>query len=126
MNTNKHISDLYPEVKAWMSYVNYVKDELKVHNLRLEEIIQKNSGKEVMANVEHFQNQFIRQNEACDELMHDLHAVENTYTDIAKNNPAAMHVNVNDEAVMRDRVDTHRHIFDELTHEFRAFLSKVM
>ena len=47
MNTKKHIAELHPEVKAWMSYVNYVKDELKVHNLRLEEIIAKRlfSGK---------------------------------------------------------------------------------
>ena len=98
MNTKKHIAELHPEVKAWMSYVNYVKDELKVHNLRLEEIIQKNSGKEVMAHIEHFQNQFIRQNEACDELMHDLHAAEKTYSDIAIGNGSAMHILVADEA----------------------------
>ena len=126
MNTKKHIGDLHPEVKAWMSYVSYVKDELKVHNLRLEEIISKNTGREVMAHTEHFQNQFIRQNEACDELMHDLHKVEKSYSDLAANNPAAMHVAIADEAGLRDRVDTHRHIFEELTHEFRAFLSKHM
>ncbi|MBK7442923.1 MAG: hypothetical protein WAT43_13850 [Chitinophagales bacterium] len=126
MNTKKHIAELHPEVKAWMSYVAYVKDELKVFNLRLEEIISKNTGKEVMAHTEHFQNQFIRQNEACDELMHDLHRVEKSYSDLAVNNPAAMHVAVADEVGLRDRVDTHRHIFEDLTHEFRAFLSKYM
>jgi len=126
MHTKKHIAELHPEVIAWMSYVNYVKDELKVHNLRLEEIILKNSGKEVLAHIEHFQNQFIRQNEACDELMHDLHAAEKTYSDIAIGNEAAMHVMLADEVGLRDRVDTHRHIFEELTHEFRGFLSKYM
>jgi hypothetical protein len=126
MNAKKHITELHPEVRAWMSYVNYVKDELKVHNLRLEEIIQKNTGQEVMAHAEHFQNQFIRQNEACDELMHDLHGVEKTYSDLAANNPAAMHVAVVDQVELRDRVETHRHIFEDLTHEFRAFLSKHM
>ncbi|MBK8345465.1 MAG: hypothetical protein IPL12_20565 [Bacteroidetes bacterium] len=68
-----------------------------------------------MAHTEHFQNQFIRQNEACDELMHDLHRVEKSYSDLAVNNPAAMHVAVADEVGLRDRVDTHRHIFEDLT-----------
>lgn len=126
MNTKKHIAELHPEVKAWMSYVNYVKDELKVYNLRLEEIIQKNSGKEVLAHIEHFQNQFIRQNEACDELLHDLHKAEKSYTDIAQSNSSAMRVLVDDEVDLRDRVETHRHILEGLTHEFRAFLSKHM
>jgi len=79
-----------------------------------------------LAHIEHFQNQFIRQNEACDELMHDLHAAEKTYSDIAIGNEAAMHVMLADEVGLRDRVDTHRHIFEELTHEFRGFLSKYM
>ncbi len=122
----KHIGELHPEVKDWISYCMFVKDEVKTLNLRLGEIIGKYTDHGVQAQVEHFQNQFIRQNEASDELLHDLHAAEHIFSEIAQANPAAAHVLFDDHVDLRDKMQTHTRIFESLRHEFQLFLAKYM
>lgn len=122
----KHIGELHPEVQEWISYCMFVKDEVRTLNLRLEEIIGKYTDHGVQAQVEHFQNQFIRQNEASDELLHDLRAAEHVFSDIAQKNPASAHVLFDDHVELRDKVETHKQIFEALRHEFQLFLAKYM
>lgn len=122
----KHISDLHPEIIDWINYSLFVKDEIKSLNIRLGEIIHKYTDHGVQAQVEHFQNQFIRQDEASDELLHDLHAAEHVFSNIAKTNPASSHVLFDDHVELRDKAETHKRIFEELRHEFQLFLAKYM
>ena len=122
----KHIADLHPEVVEWINYNLFVKDEIKSFNNKLAEVSRKYTSHDVLAEVEHYQNQFIRQNEACDELLHDLRAAEHIFSDLSQNNPAASRVSFDDHVELRDKMDTHRHIFEDLKHDFHNFLSRYL
>lgn len=122
----KHIAELHPEVIDWINYSLFVKDEVKSLNYRLMEITHKYTDRDVMAQVEHFQNQFIRQDEASDELLHDLRAAEHIFSDISKTNPAASHILLDDHVELRDKAVTHQQIFEDLRHEFQLFLARYM
>lgn len=122
----KHLSELHPEVWGWINYCLFVKDEVKSLSLRLGEILHKYTDHDVQAQVEHFQNQFIRQDEASDELLHDLRAAEHIFSEIAQNNPAIGQMLFDDHAELRDKAETHRRIFEELRHQFQLFLARYM
>ena len=72
-----HISDLHFELNLWLNEFKFYKDEIQIFNHRLEEIVSKNTGMEVMSEVEHFQNQYIRQSEVIDVLRHEVKQHEN-------------------------------------------------
>ncbi len=57
----KGIYQLHEDHKQWLNNLIFYKDELKIMQNRIAEISQKNSSKEVLAYIEHFQNQFIVQ-----------------------------------------------------------------
>ena len=62
MKTEK-IYTQYNENKEWTSNLSFYKDEIKIMENRLVEITSKNTSKEILAQVEHFQNQLIIQKE---------------------------------------------------------------
>lgn len=122
----KHIADLYPELKEWEGYTLFVKDEIRSFNKKLEEVAVNYTNKDVPAEVEHFQNQFIRQNEACDELLHELHLSEHVFAELSQKNPASTHVILNDHLPLREKVESHKLIFTDLKHEYHNFLSRYL
>ncbi len=127
MNTasQKYIHELHTEHITYLSTLAFAKDEIKTFNNRLSEIVTANTKKEILAEVEHFQNQFIRHNEVIDELKHEVHECETRIAKIAEsNNVATDHKKVDDHADLRDQMDTFSHIFSELKNEFKSFLEK--
>jgi len=127
MNTasQKYIHELHTEHITYLSTLAFAKDEIKTFNNRLSEIITANTKKEILAQVEHFQNQFIRHNEVIDELKHEVHECETRIAKIAEsNNVATDHKKVDDHTDLRDQMDTFSHIFSELKNEFKSFLEK--
>ncbi|MBO6518229.1 MAG: hypothetical protein JJ975_16960, partial [Bacteroidia bacterium] len=74
--SEKYLTELHKEHVAWSKNLGFYRDEIETFKHRLEEIIVRNTKTEVTAQVEHFQNQFIRQNEVIDELLHDINAEE--------------------------------------------------
>ncbi|MEK0814352.1 hypothetical protein OSI40_25380, partial [Mycobacterium ulcerans] len=77
MEQTKHLPELHQDINTWKTEVKFVRDDVKKLQRRLAEVAAKNTHREVLAQVEHFQNQFIRQLEVADELFHDLKQVEN-------------------------------------------------
>ena len=127
MNTasQKYIHELHTEHNTYLSTLAFAKDEIKTFNNRLSEIVMANTKLEILAQVEHFQNQFIRHNEVIDELKHDVHEYEVRIARIAEsNNVATDHKKVEDHTELRDQMDTFNHIFSELKNEFKLFLEK--
>jgi len=127
MNTasQKYIHELHTEHITYLSTLAFAKDEIKTFNNRLSEIVTANTKKEILAQVEHFQNQFIRHNEVIDELKHEVNECESRIAKIAEsNNVATDHKKVDDHADLRDQMDTFSHIFSELKNEFKSFLEK--
>ena len=67
-----HITDLHNDHELWLNKLAFCKEEISILEHRMEEIAKRNTGYEVMAELEHFQNQYIRQREVIDELRHEL------------------------------------------------------
>jgi DNA repair ATPase RecN len=127
MNTasQKYIHELHAEHNNYLSTLAFAKDEIKTFNNRLSEIVTANTKHEILAQVEHFQNQFIRHNEVIDELKHEVHKCETKIAKIAEsNNVATDHKKVDDHSDLREQMNTFDHIFSELKTEFKLFLEK--
>jgi hypothetical protein len=78
---------------------------------------------EVKAQVERFQNQFIREREVIDILKHDIKEHENTLVSFAKENPVAVeHVYFRHHSDLEDRMLTFEKIWKQLRMEFMSFL----
>ena len=125
MSDQKYISELHADHKMWLSELTLASDQIKSFTNRLEEVVSANTGKDILAQVEHFQNQFIRENEVIDILTHDINAHETKLTaEVTSNTVAVDHRKVSDDVDLRDRMSTFQKIFSELQTEFRSFLAK--
>lgn len=122
----KYLSDLHKEFTTWTKNLEFYRDEIKTYNSRLEEIVSRNSKIEVTSKVEHFQNQFIRQNEVIDELIHDIHAEEHKIAENAQeNNVATDHRKAEVNTGLQSRMETFDKIYAELKDEFTRFMQEV-
>lgn len=127
MSDQKYIYELHNDHKMWLSELILAQDQLKSFQNRLQEVNAANTSGDTRASVEHFQNQFIRENEVIDILKHDINEHERELADNASsNNVAVEHRTVADNAELRDRMSTFMKIFTELKGEFSEFLSKTL
>lgn len=125
--TQKYLKDLHQDHSEWIKNLEFYRDEITTFKHRLEEIITQNTKTEVTANVEHFQNQFIRQNEVIDQLVHDINAEEQKLVDNVQSNTVATDhrkVDVNEKLV--DSMTTFVKIYSELKSEFNRFASDAL
>lgn len=123
----KAIYTLHEEHKQWLNNLNFYKDELVIMQNRISEIAAKNTSKDVLAQVEHFQNQLIVQKEQIDILTHDIkkheQAIEN---EINKNETAVDHRKMPAHKEETEKLQTFDTIFNNLRKELNLFLSKNM
>ncbi len=123
----KKIYDLHEEHQTWLKNLAFYKDEITVMQNRITEIASKNSGQDVLKQVEHFQNQLIVQRNNIDELNHSIKDHENYLENRVNENPTAVdHRKVNDHPKMRDNYESFDKVFNELRKELNLFLAKQM
>lgn len=127
MKQQMYISDLHFENQIWMNELGFFKDELQIFESRLGELVVKYTDKEFLARLEHFQNQFIRQKEVHDELMHRIKKHEAALSQFAAEQPTAInHVKFRDHPGLRDSMKQFRKIYSELKEEFIEFMAAFM
>jgi hypothetical protein len=122
--TIKKVSNEYLE---WQSTLGFYKDELAIFKNRLTEVAAKNTGRETMQMVEHFQNQFLIQTESIDILHHDINEYQNAMAKEIQQH--AGHVNapqLSTHTLLKSRFENEEKIFTGIKKEFTGFLSKVM
>ncbi|MBK7409893.1 MAG: hypothetical protein IPJ40_18700 [Saprospirales bacterium] len=126
VSENSYLSDLHCEHKVWMNELNFFEDEIMTFEHRLEELAKQNLTKrEVMVELEHFQNQFILQKEVINELKHDIRMHEQYLTEVAEANPtAADQPKFQDHGNLRERMETFRKIYLDLKTEFFQYAAK--
>ncbi len=123
----RHINDLHFDHQEWLNRLRFYKDEITIFEHRLEDIVKRNTTMEVMAELEHFQNQYIREREVIDELRHDIKQHENFLERESKERPTAIdHRLFADHSGLRDRVETFERLYGELKHELHRWLAKRM
>lgn len=114
------------ELSDWKKLFPFFKDELRIFHLRLTEVVERNSKKRVLGYVEHFQNQFIIQNEEFDLLKQEIYKLESGVEDNFRREGKPF----NEEALkkrelLREKVHFAEKIFLETKHEFYRFLARV-
>lgn len=127
METTKTIYQLHEEHKTWLNKLLFYKDELSIMTNRLSEVARKNTSREVLSLVDHFNNQLIIQKEQIDILNHDIKSHE-SYLDaeVRKNTNDIEHEKFTDHKNHRESISIFEKIFKELREELIDFLSKWM
>lgn len=121
------LSDLHYEHQLWDNEMRFFRDEIKIMEKRLGELITHYTDKGVLSGMEHYQNQFIRQREMTDKLLHEIKAQEVTLLSAMKNATAGdIDMPFEDNPDLRDKVEQHRHIYNEMKADFYRFIDPLM
>ncbi|MGR6087934.1 MAG: hypothetical protein ACU4F9_07155 [Arcticibacter sp.] len=119
------IEVLHAEHREWLNKIDFYQDDLKIMRHRLEEVAARNTDKSLLAQVEHFQNQFVIQRNELDEMKHAIHQSENSIAqNIAQNGTAVNRRSMQDDQAMRDRMAQFEKLFLHLRVELMSFLAK--
>ncbi|MEP7372766.1 MAG: hypothetical protein ABI675_05205 [Chitinophagaceae bacterium] len=111
----------------WLKKIDFYEEEFDILQKRLEEIVSKNNGREAMAGVEHFQNQFAIQRNNIDELRHSVNEHAGKVSADAKKHAGKMETGfVGEHKELKDRVRIFEKIVNDLRQEFNVFLAKWM
>lgn len=126
MQTKEQLMELKSEHDQWQDKIKFYRNEVKQFNNHLESVANPSASKEVMAAVEHFQNQFIRQKEVLDIIRHEFKEHENLIDRLEHANSPEAEDNIQKlHNIQRDKLDQFEKIFHELRSEFNVFLNKV-
>jgi hypothetical protein len=127
MSQKESIYKQHEENTEWISKLDFYKDEIAILKGRLEEITSKNNAPEVLAQVEHFQNQWIVQRNNIDEISHQVKANEASLLKEINSNPVAVdHRKTEYHAQEQDLVNSFEKNFNDLRQEFNTFSAKWM
>jgi len=120
-------SDLHFEHKQWQRELDFWKDELKSFNNRLSELATRWTDKDVLAQLEHYQNEFILHGGVIEDLEEAIAKHETRIAGQSKIKEDAIDtVMAKNHIEFRNRIETQRHIYSELKKEFFRFLEKYM
>jgi hypothetical protein len=127
MSENKYIAEMHAERRLWQSQLLLAKDQLKSFKNRLSEVNIANTSKEIKAEIEKFQNQFISEREVIDILMHDIRDDEfNLAKKVQENNVATEHRKLEENTVLQERMKIFNKIFSDLGSKFTRFIAKTL
>lgn len=120
-------SDLHFEHVQWKSELAFWNDELKTFNHRLEELVNRWTAKDVLKELEHYQNQFIIHSEVLDDLNHEINVHETAISQAALGKDGLVESNdLFTHVEFRGKMETERSMYAELKKNFYRFLSKYM
>jgi hypothetical protein len=122
---SNELAGLHFEHRLWANELNFFADELKIYEHRLEELVNKYTSKEVLSELEHFQNQFIRQKEVLDELHHNIKVHEQKIAQALQSGEEAP-ADPDFHEYMRGELASFRQIYKALKEDFYQFMRKYM
>lgn len=117
-----YVKDLSFDHELWDNEMKFYRNELEIFDHRLEQDVVRLSEKEALRKLEHFQNQFIRQNEVLDILNKRVRQNRKSITrnsvegEIKENNDAITEYNS-----LREEFETFEKIYADLKRDFLNF-----
>lgn len=120
------IPKLHQEYHTWIDELNFCKEEIAIFENQLTNSISRITDSFALAQVEHFQNQFIREKEVIDELKHKLHISEKQLAGFVKDlsGMGLESIRMDNHSKLRDDMHIFRKIYSSLKDEFRRFESE--
>jgi len=120
-------SDLYFEHKQWRRELFFWEDELRSFKNRLNELVSRWTDKDMLAQLEHYQNQFIIHENKINELQDNINIHETNIAAHSKKGKDILDtILVKKHIEFRNKMEVQRHIFGDLKKEFFKFLSEYM
>ncbi|MCJ7758905.1 MAG: hypothetical protein MUP24_12260 [Gillisia sp.] len=120
-------SSLHFEHNMWKAELLFWEDELKSFNNRLGELVMRWTDKDLLVQLEQFQNKFILHGEVIEKFQNEINHHE---TDIAahskKGEEVLDQVLVKKHIETRNRIEIERNLYNNLKKDFFRFLSKYM
>jgi hypothetical protein len=122
MESTVSIDQFHEVLQAWKHELSSTKQEIRRFEQHLEHMSSKNLPKDLLAQIEHFQNSFICQKEVIDKLRHDLpdsrHKVEHIFKGVpAREEDEGPHAH----HLLEERMDIFRRIFRDVKEDFSRF-----
>ena len=122
-----YLKDLHFEHVTWKNELLFWQDEIATFENRLADIVREATDKHVLAQLERFQNQFIRHREIIDILKHDINEHEHGLSEFARNNPVSVDkMRYKDHGAMRQRMEMQRQLYQELKGDFFKYLAQLI
>ncbi len=120
-------SDLHFEHERWRSELFFWKDEMRSFRNRLEELVTRWTDQKVLAELEHFQNEFILHEGRIDEFLEGIETHEHSIAGKSKSGEISMdRIMMKKHLEFREEMETQRQMFQNLKKEFFNFLTKYM
>lgn len=119
--------NLHFEHKQWQSELAFWEDELKSFKNRLNELIPRWTNKEVLAQLEHYQNEFILHEGIIDKLQETIEKHETRIAAQVNSGRESLDTALTKKHIeFRNQMETQRQIYADLKKDFFRFLSKTM
>jgi hypothetical protein len=126
MKTEK-IYTQHAENTEWTNTLAFYKDDIKVMEKRLSELVTKNSSKDVLAKAEQFQNRLIISKNNIDILKHKINiSNDEIHSNVNNNTVAVDHRSIKDHTDLRNEIKIFALNFTSLRSELNLFLVKWM
>ena len=111
----------------WLNTLQFCKDEITIFERRMGELATRNTKTTLLAELEHFQNQYIRQCEVIYVLRHDIKQHENFLEKESIEQPTAIdRRSFTDHTELRNQMETFEKLYRELKDEFYRWVAKSM
>lgn len=121
-NANMHFEHL-----QWKGELTFWKDELKSFNNRLSELVTRWEDKKVLAQLSHYQTQFILHGGVIKDLEEIIEEHEIRIAGQSKTGSDALDMQLAKQHIeFRHMIETQRQIYAELKKEFFRFLEEYM
>ena len=125
MEPTASIEQFHGELQSWKHELSNFKQEIRHFEEQLGKLTGQNLSKELLAQIEHFQNTFICHKEVIDRLRHDLpdsrHKVEHIF-----HNRHGDHMTQKMEDDLKERMEMFRRVYEEVRSDFRQFEAEWM
>jgi hypothetical protein len=121
------LHNLYDECNSHIRSLDFYKQELKYLQKRLADIVKKNTDKDILAQAEQFQNQFIITKDTLDEMSHTIKSQLNIIERLIKKKPSHSDEKViTDSSKFSQSIHNTEKSFAALKLRFNKFLSKYL
>jgi hypothetical protein len=122
------IRSLHLEYQLWVRELIFYKEEIKIFERHLEELVSRNTRQGVQAQIEQFQNQFICQKEVIDILKHKLNISERQLAAFVYDLSGGVieSVRMDNHSELREEIQTFRRLYKKLKTDFRNFETEWM
>jgi len=123
MESTVSIEQFREELQSWKHELSSKKEEIRHFERHLENMSTKNLPKDLLVQVEHFQNLFILQKEVIDKLRHDLPDSGNKVENIFNGLRSANFLEDREASIgeLEERMHTFRKIYIETKQDFNHF-----